>query len=59
MTMEKSRLDIKVGLFIFIGLALLAVLLLMFSKSTSLFRGTYELHLHAVNVGGIKPRAGL
>ncbi len=59
LTMEKSRLDIKVGLFIFIGLALLAVLMLMFSKSTSLFRGTYELHLHAVNVGGIKPRAGV
>jgi len=57
--MEKSRLEIKVGLFIFIGLALLAVILIQFSKSTSLWRGTYELHLHAVNVGGIKPRAGV
>ncbi len=57
--MEKSRLEIKVGLFIFIGLALLAVLLLQFSKSASLWRGTYELHLHAANVGGIKPRAGV
>src|SRR5258708_6972719 len=57
--MEKKRLETKVGLFVFLGLALLATLLLQFSKSTSLWRGTYELHLHAVNVGGIKPRAGV
>ena len=55
--MENRRLEIKVGLFILIGLTLLAVLLIQFSKGTSLFRGTYELHLHATNVGGIKPRA--
>ena len=57
--MEKPRLEIKVGLFVFVGLALLATLLLQFSKGTSLWRGTYELHLHAANVGGIKPRAGV
>ncbi|MGC9940228.1 MAG: MlaD family protein [Verrucomicrobiota bacterium] len=57
--MQKSRLEIKVGLFVFLGLALLAVLLIQFSKGTSLFRGTYELHLHAANVGGIKPRAAV
>ena len=57
--MDKSRLEIKVGLFVFIGLALLAVLLIQFSKGTSLFRGTYELRLHAVNVGGLKQRAGV
>jgi len=58
--MDKSkRLEIKVGVFVFAGLILLAVLLLQFSKSTSAFRGTYELRLHAVNVGGIKPRAGV
>jgi phospholipid/cholesterol/gamma-HCH transport system substrate-binding protein len=55
--MDKSRLQIKVGLFVFIGLMLLAVVLIQFSKSTSLFRGTYELRLHAVNVGGLKERA--
>jgi phospholipid/cholesterol/gamma-HCH transport system substrate-binding protein len=56
--MEKSkRLEIKVGLFVAVGLVLLAILLLQFSKSTSIFQGTYELKLHAVNVGGIKPRA--
>jgi phospholipid/cholesterol/gamma-HCH transport system substrate-binding protein len=57
--MDKSRLQIKVGLFVFIGLALLAVVLIQFSKSTSLFHGTYELHLNAVNVGGLKERAGV
>ena len=57
--MDKSRLETKVGLFVCLGLALLAALLLQFSKSTSLWRGTYELHLHAANVGGIKPRAGV
>ena len=57
--MDKSRLEIKVGLFVFFGLALLAALLLQFSKGASLWRGTYELHLHAANVGGIKPRAGV
>jgi phospholipid/cholesterol/gamma-HCH transport system substrate-binding protein len=57
--MNKSRLEIKVGLFVLIGLVLLAVVLIQFSKGTSLFRGTYELRLHAVNVGGIKERAGV
>ena len=56
--MDKSkRLEIKVGVFVAAGLILLATLLLQFSKSTSAFRATYELRLHAVNVGGIKPRA--
>ncbi len=57
--MEKTRLEIKVGLFVFVGLLLLAVLLVAFSKGTSMFRSTYTLKLHAVNVGGIKPRASV
>ena len=57
--MDKSRLEIKVGMFVLVGLVLLAVVLIQFSKGTSLFRGTYELRLHAVNVGGIKERAGV
>ena len=57
--MDKSRLEIKVGLFVLIGLVLLAVLLLQFSKSTSVFRGTYNLKLHTKNVGGLKQRAGV
>jgi phospholipid/cholesterol/gamma-HCH transport system substrate-binding protein len=57
--MEKSRLETKVGVFVAIGLSLMALILIQFSKGTSLFRGTYMLHLHAANVGGIKPRASV
>ena len=35
------------------------MLLIQFSKGTSLFRGTYLLNLHAANVGGLKERAGV
>jgi phospholipid/cholesterol/gamma-HCH transport system substrate-binding protein len=34
-------------------------LLIYFSKGVSLFHGTYELRLHAANVGGLKQRAGV
>jgi phospholipid/cholesterol/gamma-HCH transport system substrate-binding protein len=57
--MDKARLEIKVGLFVLIGLLLLLALLIMFSKGASLFHGTYELRLHASNVGGLKQRAGV
>jgi phospholipid/cholesterol/gamma-HCH transport system substrate-binding protein len=56
--MEKSkRLEIKVGLFVTVGLVLLATLLLQFSKSSSIFRGKYDVRLHVSNAGGLKPRA--
>ena len=55
--MEKSRLERKVGLFVGLGLALLAALLVYFSKGASLFRGTYILNLHAANVGGLKQQS--
>src|ERR1700722_2895305 len=55
--MDKSRLELKVGLFVFIGLALLAVTIIQFSKGTSVFRGTYTLRLHTVNVSGLKLRS--
>jgi phospholipid/cholesterol/gamma-HCH transport system substrate-binding protein len=55
--MSKSRLEWKVGLFVFIGLALLAGLLLEFSKGLTFFRPTYEIRLRATNVGGLKVRA--
>ena len=57
--MNKSRLEIKVGLFVLVGLVLLALLVIEFSKGTSAFRGTYVLKLHAVNVGGLKERASV
>ncbi|HTR40982.1 MAG TPA: MlaD family protein [Pseudomonadales bacterium] len=57
--MDNKRLDVKVGLFVFIGLFLLAVLLILFSKGTSVFHGTYSLRLHATNIGGLKQRASV
>ena len=55
--MDTKRLEWRVGLFVFVGLAVLAVLLVQFSKGASLFRPTYDLYLTAKNVGGLKPRA--
>jgi ABC-type transporter Mla subunit MlaD len=57
--MDKSRFEGKVGLFVFVGLVLLAALLIQFSKGTSLFRKTYELRLRAANVGSLKARSAV
>jgi phospholipid/cholesterol/gamma-HCH transport system substrate-binding protein len=57
--MDTKRLEWKVGLFVFIGLSVLGVLLVQFSKGTSLFRPTYNLYLTAKTVGGLKTRAGV
>src|SRR5262245_22215241 len=54
--MSESRLEWKVGLFVFIGLVLIAALLLQFSKGTT-FRPGYQILLRASNVGGLKTRA--
>jgi len=55
--MDRSRHEWKVGLFVFIGLALLAALLLQFSKGTTFLRPSYDLLLRAESVGGLKVRA--
>lgn len=57
--MSKSRLEWRVGLFVLIGLALLAGLLIEFSKGLTFFRPTYVIYLRAQNVGGLKPRAAV
>jgi phospholipid/cholesterol/gamma-HCH transport system substrate-binding protein len=57
--MDKKRLEWRVGLFVFIGLAVLGGLLLQFSRGTSLFRPTYNLYLVAKNVGGLKRNASV
>jgi phospholipid/cholesterol/gamma-HCH transport system substrate-binding protein len=55
--MSKSRLEWKVGLFMFISLVVLAALLLQFGKGTNFFRPTKIILLRAPNVGGLKIRA--
>ena len=57
--MSTPRLEWKVGLFVFIGLLLLSLLLLQFSKGAALFSSTYELSLLTPNAGGIKPRSAV
>lgn len=58
--MSKSRLEWKVGLFVFIGLALLAALLLEFSKGLTFFRPTYVIYLDSESLGGgLKVRASV
>ncbi len=55
--MSRSRLEWKVGLFVAIGLVLLALLLIQFSKGASLFRPRYDILLMSENVSGLKTRA--
>jgi phospholipid/cholesterol/gamma-HCH transport system substrate-binding protein len=57
--MSQTRLEIKVGLFVLVGLLLLAALLISFSKGTTRFSRNYEIYLDTTDVGGIKPGAGV
>lgn len=57
--MSKSRLEWKVGLFVVIGLVLVAGLMLEFSKGLSLFRPTYNILLKTESVSGLKQSAGV
>ncbi|MFN7138911.1 MAG: MlaD family protein [Limisphaerales bacterium] len=55
--MSERRLEVKVGIFVVIGLVLIGVLLLYFSKGTTFFTPTYELVMKASKVGGLKSQA--
>jgi len=57
--MQKSKLEMKVGVFVAITLVLLAALLVIFSKGVTRFSRTYELRLLTSDVGGIKKGAGV
>jgi len=57
--MSQSRIEIKVGLFLLVGLLLLATLAILFSSGTTFRRNTYELRLKSDDVGGIKAGAGV
>jgi ABC-type transporter Mla subunit MlaD len=55
--MNKSRFEFKVGLFVFVGVALIALLILNFSKGITLFNSTYKLRVILPNAAGLKPTA--
>ena len=55
--MSQSRVEWRVGLFVFIGLILLAALLINFSKGMSLFKPTYEIQVKTSTMGGLQSQA--
>jgi phospholipid/cholesterol/gamma-HCH transport system substrate-binding protein len=55
--MKGSRYAATVGVFVAVGLALIALLILNFSQGLTLFKGTYDLHLVMPNSAGLKPAA--
>jgi phospholipid/cholesterol/gamma-HCH transport system substrate-binding protein len=57
--MENRSLEWKVGAFVAVGLVLLALLLVSFSKGVTRFARTYELYLRTTDVGGIKKGASV
>jgi phospholipid/cholesterol/gamma-HCH transport system substrate-binding protein len=57
--MHKSSLATKVGFFVALGLVVLALLFMTFSKGLSLFTKTYELKLQAASIGGLKKNAAV
>lgn len=57
--MNESRSAGKVGLFVAIGLVLLVLLMMSFSKGLTILTPSYELFLRAVSVGGLKDRAAV
>jgi phospholipid/cholesterol/gamma-HCH transport system substrate-binding protein len=55
--MSKPRLELKVGIFVAVGLVLLAVLVLEFSQSSFFARPHYEILLHAKTASGLKVKS--
>jgi phospholipid/cholesterol/gamma-HCH transport system substrate-binding protein len=54
---KTTRIEWKVGMFVLIGLVLVAALMLNFSKGITRFKSTYKLHLIMTTVSGLKPHA--
>lgn len=58
--MERTTLDLWVGIFVVAGIAALVVLALKVGNlSTYNMSETYQLHAHFTNVGGLKPTASV
>ena len=53
--MSRDRIELKVGVFVLVALALIAVLALRFSETGLSLGRTYTLRLHAPNAGGLIP----
>ena len=55
--MNQSRIELKVGIFVVAGMALLALLVLSFSRGQTLFESTYHLRILLPTAAGLKPTA--
>jgi phospholipid/cholesterol/gamma-HCH transport system substrate-binding protein len=55
--MNQPQFQKRVGVFVFFCLVLMGVLLLAFSKGTSLFAPSYTIKMRLKNVGGLKQRS--
>jgi phospholipid/cholesterol/gamma-HCH transport system substrate-binding protein len=55
--MNNSHIGLKVGIFVAAGLALLAVLVLSFSRGVTFFESTYTLRIVLPTAAGLKPTA--
>jgi phospholipid/cholesterol/gamma-HCH transport system substrate-binding protein len=55
--MNDSHIEYKVGLFVAVGLALVALLILNFSRGITLFSSTYNLRVVMPTTAGLKPAA--
>lgn len=55
--MNDSRFALKVGMFVFVGAILVALLILNFSSGITFLNPTYSLHVILPNAAGLKPTA--
>ena len=57
--MSQPRTEIKVGFFVALAIVLMAVVVLQFSKGSTLFRKNYTIVLEASDVGGLRNKASV
>src|SRR6266498_2207055 len=57
--MSETRFAGRVGLFVLIGIVLIAALMLNFSRGIGLFKGKYELNMRTRTVGGLRENSAV
>src|SRR2546430_14671322 len=55
--MERERFELKVGIFVFIGIVMLGVIIVLLGSKQDLFAREYPLWAEFTEVGGLKPGA--
>lgn len=55
--MERERFELKVGIFVFIGVVMLGVIIVLLGSKQDLFSRQYALYAEFTEVGGLKPGA--